>query len=304
MNLPQIISSPTFNWLPPVIISTFMFIAALIGFMNGWKSALYFFAVNILGLTIGVFTFPIFWEKMQAPINNLLPKEIDLNEVVILAKAPLLAIYAFFIMIVIIIFSLIPYFIVRKKFFKKTIREKKEAKQSNIISRSIGSGIAIISVAPYAGFMASTSTVVSPPTPFSEMSDTLTRAFTFGKAKNISKDYDDAIALFDLTNPQSVEEVENIFKSFVVKSGQKAESEAVIIEKLKKKKEQIQAIINRPILVSKFIKSLGQKGQKLSSQIRGIKSEKEKEDAITKMQKANISITKEKLDFLLKQLSN
>ncbi len=316
MNLPQIIASPTMAWLPPFILAMIILLGIGFGFLNGWKSALYFCSVQMLTLLFGILSYDNLWNDILIPLLqkkvSSLGIKISLTDLFDLGKQPVMLIYLSLLLIIIWILSLIPYFIFRKKLFKKTIKSNKEKKLSNLKSRIGGATIGVISAMPYAAFFSTTATIIAPDSKSVQGMNTFTSVMSLGQANNVSYFYDDAIALLKIIpTPQSKEKLDEIIKAFEELGetpGQpNAKPTADPVALIKKNKDAIKAIIKHPKMIKSIFEQInkstpaGNKKLDLKKEIKKLNTPKAKDKALDTLKKAGVSISRNQLEGLINQ---
>ncbi|MCP4336343.1 MAG: hypothetical protein GY679_00655 [Mycoplasma sp.] len=313
MGLPNWIVSPTLTWLPPLLLSILIISGLLIGFLNGWRSALYFLTVNAFSLIIGILSFALLWKNQVSPklLSSINSEQeiITQDELAGLVKSSIMLIYLSIILAVFLLISLIPYIFLRK-YLKKQLKIDKKNKIFNWKSRFIGSGIGFLTVLPQAAFITTiTSAMLIPSREMTSSFNVLSSIFTFGEVDTISEDIRDAMGLFSIvSNPektkQKTEEIQKIFS----KLADKTTNEKEIIKSIINNKDIIQSIIRRPGIVNGIINGINAEAKKekvpqvinreeLSKKIQLLKNNEQK--ALEILKQSGIEVTKNQLDKLI-----
>ena len=189
----NIITNPTWSWLPWTVFGVLTLIAALRGYWQGWQAAVYFLVWNVVFLIVGITLMLLAFDPLTNILIKRLPSDGSPN-IAEMIKATLVPVKPLIWAIVLIATMLIGWFIAtlfywffRTK-FKSTIRSNKSSGFSNKGIRYLGASIGVISVAPMATFAASISLVASPKRGFNdEIILPLARGFSGLQIENFDK---------------------------------------------------------------------------------------------------------------------
>ena len=186
----DMITNPTMDWLPWVVLGSVLLIGALIGFWNGWRTATYFLAWNIVFLVAGVLLFDAFYEKLidfgkgKLPVKKPGEDGADIPAMLEGVKDVLKPILGTVVLVVILLvtnfLAFLIYWFVRKP-LKRRIKDNKQAQLSNLSVRFVGAGVGVVTAFPIAVFATTASTIVSPDDEFNNVADFMTSGMSFTK---------------------------------------------------------------------------------------------------------------------------
>ena len=247
-------------WMPIVAIIFICGIGILIGAINGWKTALYFFGWNIVAFVSTVLivdaVFKDFfntwiWKNLPSSLTDKLKDAIDNTREVL--RPIILIMLGMGIAIISNIFAAFIYIFVRKH-LKKTILVNKAAGKSNITTRVIGAGLGFLTALPVAIPLAAVSAGFSKNANVNKMTDGLAKMITFGKADHVSQDIKSLYSLADLATANDM--ISNLTKIF--QATNVADISVADIEDIKGKVEVINHVLEDPKafdLVTTMVKS-------------------------------------------------
>ena len=229
-------------WFAPIsLLALIIIIGFSVGFINGWKTSLYFLCWNISTLLIVIFAFgPIFDQVASGVvidfIDNLIidnhsSPEVEQSVLAILKPVLILA-FLIAIALVMNLIALIIYLFIRKK-LKRSIKENKSQGRSNTISRFVGAGIGTISALPIAVAAGDLATGVSLNKNVNRLADGLAELITIGQAHDVSEDIHGVYGLFGALEAETA--LEAIFSgdasSITPENMQKLEDSVPSLEK-------------------------------------------------------------------------
>lgn len=178
------------NWFIPLL--TFIFvsgIAGLIGAWNGWKTATYFFAWNLVALVTGVIAMDAMIDQTASSLDSV----VDIKEsTTVLALAKIVTLIA--LLLVTNILAFIFYWIFRKK-LKAQIKENKKNGVSNASARWGGVTVAVITALPMSVGMAAITNVSSDQEEFDHFFNGTLKGITFGQLDGLYDDDKEALEL-------------------------------------------------------------------------------------------------------------
>ncbi len=178
-------------WIPVLVFAVILLIALGVGAINGWKTVLYFFGWNIAILIIGVFATQPIVNHFSG--TSMIGKLIDtlgslVGPVFILAE-----------MLVVNFIAFTLYWIFRKG-LKRSIKSNKKVRLSNVVSRSIGSVLAVVTAFPIAILATNAAAITTGENAFTKANDILVKGITFGKYDGAAKDSSDFGVIMSLVS--------------------------------------------------------------------------------------------------------
>lgn len=178
------------NWFIPLL--TFIFvsgIAGLIGAWNGWKTATYFFAWNLVALVTGVIAMDAMIDQAATSLDSV----VNIKEsTTVMAIAKIVTLIA--LLLVTNIFAFIFYWIFRKK-LKAQIKENKANGVSNTAARWGGVTVAVITALPMSVGMSALTNVTSDQEEFDKFFNGTLKGITFGQLDGLYGDDKEALSL-------------------------------------------------------------------------------------------------------------
>lgn len=219
----DLIGSSDYAWIPPVLFTVMVIIAGLIGAWNGWKTATYFFGWNMVALITGVFTIDPIMDlviskvNMKFDLSTLTPYAAGIIILTLLLAANFLAFCFYWIF---------------RRWLKASMKKNTRLGRSNVISRSVGVSVGIITALPMTIVATNASTFISESNKFTEFNAKLMKGVTFGQydgyndadrnavkgileivddtslAKNIADIFSGQVNLDDV-KPEQVEQIKN-----------------------------------------------------------------------------------------------
>ena len=177
------------SYFGPLMFFVVILIALLLGYLNGWKTVLYFLVINIVGLVSILTTLILTRDTIIERIASWLGD--GFGQLLLNGKDQLKTIFAIvFIVLGLIILnfiSMIIYLIFFRRRLKKTIKKNRKAGIKSILPRTIGAGLAIVVALPIA---ASVSAVKPSNNPkgFTKFNNTLFKGITGGYVEEASVD--------------------------------------------------------------------------------------------------------------------
>ena len=187
----DMLTNPTFSWLPWTVFGVLMFLAAIRGFWQGWKSATYFLVFNIVFVVAGIISLVVSYDMIVDAVTGMMPTvEIgsgsggaspDTSAMIKVASdsiKPIIWEVALVAVIIVgYILSSLIYWFFRGK-LKRTIRENKKEGLSNTSARFIGAGVGVVTMLPFAAFASSISAIASPKESYNEFLSYLTKGLS------------------------------------------------------------------------------------------------------------------------------
>ena len=260
----DMITNPTMDWLPWVVLGSVLLIGALIGFWNGWRTATYFLAWNIVFLVAGVLLFDAFYEKLidfgkgKLPVYDKAKGGADIATMLDSVKDVLKPILGTVVLVVILLvtnfLAFLIYWFVRKP-LKRRIKDNKQAQLSNLSVRFVGAGVGVVTAFPIAVFATTASTIVSPDDEFNNVADFMTSGMSFTKFSGSADSIDtirDSLGMLDAQEGLST--LGDAF-SGGLSTGSTADKVAenkASIAQLEAKHSTIQRAMNNPQLLHKI----------------------------------------------------
>lgn len=179
-------------YIPLMVLIFFSLISVGVGFINGWKTSLYFFGWNWVGAIAIIFIINAFEDNFISIINDAISgsgANVDVSSAVSLATGVLTLVVLFVSLLVwnLLAFGIYWFF---RKHLKHSMKERKAQGHSNLVSRISGGGIAFFTAMPLTMGLAGATTVVSNNEGVNKGVDNLTYFTTMGQVKHISKDFD------------------------------------------------------------------------------------------------------------------
>lgn len=179
---------PSLPWLAPLAFAIIILLGLMIGYWNGWKTAIYFFIWSTVALIISIIVFVSAYDELADQTPNINIGDVNLKDLVIANKEnikPLMGvIYSLSIVLVANLVALILYWTIfpLRRFLKRSIKENKKMGNSNSGTRFIGSGIGTITAIPIAALSAGSLVVLSnEKTSFTEINSKLVNGISFGQ---------------------------------------------------------------------------------------------------------------------------
>ena len=184
----SILNNPGLWWVPFTIFGIVLLIGLLIGFWNGWKTALYFSIWPFVGLLIGTFTTKYLFSFLQGYTISGIG---DLSEFLLKNErwtTPLfLIIYLLF-----FYFAAFNFYWIARKALKRYIKVSQKEGYSTIWYRISGAGIGVITALPMAVMLTNASAFVTTTQKddkftFATFNDYLVKGLTFGQKEGGSQ---------------------------------------------------------------------------------------------------------------------
>ena len=206
----DMITNPSMAWLPPVILASIVAIAALIGFWNGWKTAVYFLGWNVVGFAAVLITMATGYSALV----NFVPDDLDMGGISIkdllvdnqdTIKPLGIMILTIVVLLVTNFIAFLLYWIFRGK-LKRSIKKAKADGTSNFNSRFFGATIGVITALPIALSATMLSTVVSPTNKFTNFTSDVYGGLTAGQAKDSDENIRETIDLADTIDKMNNDE--------------------------------------------------------------------------------------------------
>lgn len=168
----DLIGSSDYVWIPPVLFTVMIVIAGLIGAWNGWKTATYFFGWNMVALITGVFTID--------PIMDLVIDKVDMkfDLTVLTPYAAGLIILA---LLVAANFLAFCFYWIFRRWLKASMKKNTRLGRTNVISRTVGVSVGIITALPITIVATNASSFISETNSFTNFNSKMMKGMTFGK---------------------------------------------------------------------------------------------------------------------------
>lgn len=232
-------SMKEYTWLPITVIIFFVLIGFGIGFWNGWKTAAYFMAWNIVGaITIVLVSKAIYDDEIKTFAKDFMPQSIkdtlgsNFDSALALFKNLTVLLIMLGGLLTLNLFALVIYFFIRKHLKREIFLNKKNG-ISNATTRVLGGGIGCIVALPFASTMGVLTTTISKDEGVNKWVSGMAKISTFGQVSDSTEDirriYSLALAA------DSAEQLIKVFSAGTV--------DANSIDKLKENKEAILNIL-------------------------------------------------------------
>ena len=262
----DMLTNPTFSWLPWTVFGVLMFLAAIRGFWQGWKSATYFLVFNIVFVAAGIISLVVSYDMIVDAVTGMMPTvEIgsgsggaspDTSAMIKVASdsiKPIIWEVALVAVIIVgYILSSLIYWFFRGK-LKRTIRENKKEGLSNTSARFIGAGVGVVTMLPFAAFASSISAIASPKESYNEFLSYLTKGLSATQIDDSEGANDSARHLLGLVDEDATNAL-TVITNFMgnpietIEAQKKYPNQAEI---LKKGKKLIENILNDERLATK-----------------------------------------------------
>lgn len=232
-------SMKEYTWLPITVIIFFVLVGFGIGFWNGWKTAAYFMAWNIVGaITIVLVSKAIYDDEIKTFAKDFMPQSIkdtlgsNFDSALALFKNLTVLLIMLGGLLTLNLFALVIYFFIRKHLKREIFLNKKNG-ISNATTRVLGGGIGCIVALPFASTMGVLTTTISKDEGVNKWVSGMAKISTFGQVSDSTEDirriYSLALAA------DSAEQLIKVFSAGTV--------DANSIDKLKENKEAILNIL-------------------------------------------------------------